>query len=140
MIIQDEEIGKAMNLMNKHGIGHIVVIDKAGKLVGIASLTDIITDMHVFPRAKTRLPMAASHQRGKHTGFGTGEKTSLLSLPVHNIITHVPNCSTLSPKDSVAKAIDTMTGQGISSIVLTEKDIPVGILTIKDILEDYSKR
>ncbi len=138
-INQDEELGKAMNLMSKQGIGRIVVVDDANKLIGIISLMDIITDVHALPRSNVRISKAASHQQGKHTGFGTGEKTSILKLPVHNVLTHVPNCCTLTPENSVADVIDELAENDVSSIVLTKKDIPVGIITIKDILEDFSK-
>jgi CBS domain-containing protein len=138
-VTEDDELGKAINLMNKQNIGRVVVVDKAGKLVGIVSLTDILMDAQAFPRANVRLPKAASHQKGKHTGFGTGEKTSLLNLPVHNVITHVPNCCTAALTDSVARVIDDMTGNKVTSVVLVTKDTPVGIITAKDILEDYSK-
>lgn len=136
---QDEELGKAINLMSKQGIGRVVVVDDQRKLVGIISLTDILLDVHVFPRSRVRLPKAASHQKGKHAGFGVGEKTDQLKVPVHNILTHVPNCCTAAPEDSVATVIDHMVGDNVSSVVLTKGDIPVGILTIKDILEDFSK-
>jgi len=138
-IDQDDEVGKAMNVMNKQGIGHVVVVDSKGKLVGILTLTDILLDVQRFPRTNVRLSRAASHQKGKHTGFGIGEKQDMLKLPVHNILTHVPNCSTVAPEDPVASAIDEMVEKGIASIVLIRKDVPVGIITVKDILQDFGK-
>lgn len=137
---QDEEIGKALNLMNKQKIGHVVVVNQQGKLIGILGLGDILTDVQAFPRTNMHVSKAASHQKGKHTGFGTGEKTDLLKLPVHNILTHVPNCCTAKPTDMVAAVIDDMFEQRVSSAVILDKDAPVGIITIKDILEDYAKR
>ena len=138
-IHQDDEIGKAMNLMSKQGIGKVVVVDSANKLIGIITLTDILIDVQAFPRVNMHISKAASHQKGKHTGFGVGEKTSLLKLPVHNVLTHVPNCCTVAPEASVSEAIDHMISNDVSSVVLTKKDIPVGIITVKDILEDFGK-
>jgi predicted transcriptional regulator len=138
-IQQDEALGKALNLMNKQGVGHIIVVNGMNKLVGILGLTDILIDVHAFPRSTLRVPKAASHQKGKHTGFGVGEKTDQLKLPVHNILTHVPNCCTVAPTDSVATVIDEMIESHVGSVVLTTKDVPVGIITSKDILEDYAK-
>lgn len=138
-INQDEELGKAMNLMSKQGIGRVVVVDDAGKLVGIISLTDILTDVTALPRTNMHISKAGSHQQGKRSGFGIGEKTSILKLPVHNALTHVPNCCTTSPEDSVGAAIDLMVEANVTSVVLVKKDIPVGILTARDILEDFSK-
>jgi CBS domain-containing protein len=138
-VSQDEELGKAMNLMSRQNIGRVVVVNDANKLIGILSLTDVLLDVHAFPRNKMRMPKAASHQKGKHTGFGTGEKDNILKLPVHNIITHVPNCCTAAPTDSVATVIDKMADEDVSSVILVKGDTPVGIITIKDILEDFGK-
>ena len=137
---QDDDLGKAINLMSKEGIGHVVVLDDSDKLVGIVSMTDILTDVSAFPRVNMHISKAASHQQGKRSGFGVGEKTSILKLPVHNILTHVPNCATSAPEGSVADAIGQMVENNVASVVLIKKDIPIGIITAKDILEDYSKK
>jgi predicted transcriptional regulator len=136
---ENDELGMAMNLMNTKKVGHIVVTDARGKLVGILSISDVVTDVHSLPRATMRISKAASHQKGKHTGFGTGEKTNPLKLPVHNILTHVPNCCTAAPEDKISAVIDAMVGQNVSTAVLVKSDAPVGILTVKDILNDYAK-
>lgn len=138
-IDQDEELGKALNIMSKQGIGRVVVVDAAKKLIGIISLTDIITDVHSLPRTNVHVSKAASHQKGKKTGFGMGEKDSILSLPVHNILTHIPDCCTLPATGTVSEAIEEMAEKDVSSIVLVKGAVPVGILTAKDILEDYAK-
>ncbi len=136
---QDDELSKAMNLMGRQGISKVVVIDSQNKLIGIIGLTDILIDVSMFPRSRMHIPKAASHQEGKHTGFGVGEKTNLLKLPVRNVLTHVPNCITAAPEESMANIIDLLVGNDVSSIVLVKKEIPVGIITIKDILEDFGK-
>jgi CBS domain-containing protein len=138
-IHQDDELSKAMNLMSRQNIGHIVVVDSQNKLIGILSLSDVLTDVHAFPRTRMHISKAGSHQYGKRTGFGIGEKTSLLKLPVHNILTHVPNCATAAPEESMANIIDLMAEGKGSTVVLIKKDIPVGIITMKDILEDFGK-
>lgn len=136
---EDDELGKAMNLMNMKNVGHIVVVDSTGKLVGILSVSDVVMDVHAQPRSTMHISKAASHQQGKHTGFGTGEKTDPLKLPVHNILTHVPNCCTAAPEDKISTVIDAMVDQNVSTAVLVKNDVPVGILTVKDILDDYAK-
>jgi CBS domain-containing protein len=51
----------------------------------------------------------------------------------------VPNCCTAAPEDKVSTVIDAMVGQNVSTAVLVKSDAPVGILTVKDILNDYAK-
>jgi CBS domain-containing protein len=138
-IQEDEEIGKAINLMSKQNIGRVVVVDSQNRLVGIIGLTDIILDVSVFPRTRMHMSKSGSRQQGKRAGIGVGEKTNILTLPVHNILTHVPNCVTALPEESVAGIIDLMVENEVSSVVLVKKEIPVGIVTIKDILEDFAK-
>ncbi len=139
-IDEEEEVGKALNIMNKQGIGRVIVLDRNGKLAGIISLTDILTDVHAFPRANVHISKAASHQSGKHTGFGMGEKTDILKLPVRNFLTNQPNCCTAKPTAPLQGIIDSMVAENVTSVVLIERDAPVGIIAVKDILEDYAKR
>lgn len=136
---EDDALSKAINLMTRQGIGHVVVVDAKNKLIGVIGLTDVLTDVHAFPRQKMHIPRAASHQDGKHTGFGIGEKTACLKLPVRNIITNLQNCVTAMPEESMAHIIDLMVNNEVSSVILVKKDIPVGIIAIKDILEDFGK-
>jgi CBS domain-containing protein len=138
-VFEDDQVGMVLQIMHKQGIGHVVVVDGKNRLIGIVGLTDIITDVSVLPRSTMRISKAASHQKGKHTGFGTGEKTNILTLPVHNILTHVPNCCTVAPEASVAVAIGEMIENQVGSAVVMKKDTPVGIITVKDILQDYGK-
>jgi len=138
-VFEDDQVGMVLQIMHKQGIGHVVVVDSKDRLIGIVGLTDIITDVSIFPRSNMHISKAASHQKGKHTGFGTGEKTNILTLPVHNILTHVPNCCTIAPEASVAVAIGEMIENHVGSAVVMKKDTPVGIITVKDILQDYGK-
>ena len=136
---QNDKLSTAVSLMVRKGIGHIIVVNKAKKLIGVLSLTDIMLDAHIFPRSRLRLPTAASHQKGKRGAYDIGEKTKQMSLPVHNALTHVPNCCTATPNTPMSSIIDMMVGSQVASVVITNKDMPIGIVTIKDILEDFSK-
>ncbi len=44
-----ETVKKASSLFRKHNIGHAPVVDDAGKLIGIVSMTDIVTEVITEP-------------------------------------------------------------------------------------------
>lgn len=137
---QNDEIGKVINLMNKRNVERAPVTNGAGKLVGIVTLVDII-ERYFQPRCKgQRIPKAASHGKMKITGFGTGEKTELSKCPVHNIITHVPLCFTAPPTAMLSEIIEIMLKNEVCSVILTQNEKPVGIVTEKDILLDFARR
>ena len=138
-IKQDANFRTAIKTMNREGIDRIVIVDNAGKLIGIATLVDFLTKVHVFPRRALRIPQAAGHQGTKKKGYGVGEKHDLLKLPVHNILSHVPNCCTATPESPVNSIIDDMINDDNTSVVLVKDKKPVGIITVKDILDDFAR-
>lgn len=139
-IKENEGMGKAIHQMHWEGVDRLVVVNGAGKFVGVAALVDLITDKHVLPQRRMRIPNAAQHQGTRKTGYDVGEKHKLLRLPVQNMLTRAANCSTAPPNAPVADIIDEMTAENTTSVVLVEKDKPVGIITVKDILGDYAKK
>lgn len=134
---QKERVDAIIHKMSWEGIDRVIVINDAGKLIGIVTLVDLITDFHVFPRKSLRVPQAASHSEWRVRGFDVGEKHKLLKQPVHNIITHVPNCCTATPNTPVTSVIDDMLKHDVTSVVVVSREKPVGIITVKDILWDF---
>jgi CBS domain-containing protein len=138
---EDEEIGKVIQTMDKNHISHIPVIGSSGKLAGVVSIIDILEKIHVWGRCRGQhISKSASHNVWKVTGFGTGETTSILSAPVRNIIANISTVASCSPDTSVSEIIRQMADRNRASMILVDKDNkPVGIITVKDILEDFAK-
>ena len=130
-IKETESIGKVLNLMTQKKLHHVPVVDD-GKLVGIISLEDILEKQLLFPKTRMHISGAASHQEHRQTGYGTGEKTSLMFCPASSLMS--PDCCTCGPNDSLSKVIEQMLENKHGSAIIAKDKKPIGIITIKDIL------
>jgi len=134
---ENEGCGKALNVMTQKKFHHIPVVDAAKKLLGIVSLVDILEKQVLFPKKRMHISGAAAHQQHKQTGYGVGEKTSSLFLPVRNILS--PDCCTCSPEESMMSVVQKMLNDRHSTAIIVKENTPVGIVTVKDILVQLKK-
>ncbi|MEM4263334.1 MAG: CBS domain-containing protein, partial [Candidatus Woesearchaeota archaeon] len=140
---ENDELGKMIKLFNQTGIDRVPVVNDAGKLVGIVSINDLMTKYQIFPAGKSqaqRMPEGAKHGKWAVSGFEHGEKQNLVKLPVLNILVKVPTVCVEDSSKTVADIIEHMAEHDVTSIVVTEKDKPVGIITVKDILMEFAKK
>jgi len=136
---EKDQIGKLLKLMHTKRIHRVPVVGKANKLIGIATAVDLNDYIHQGPRKRMHIPKAASHNRFRTSGKETGEKQDLLKHPIRNIITPARRCCTAKPETKVSRIIDMMAAENVTSVILMESQKPVGIITIKDILEDFAR-
>jgi CBS domain-containing protein len=124
--IRDHDtIAKALSVMRNNGIDRLVVVNSRNKVVGMITGKDII-DRVLVPKKRARM------------GDGKGEKEKTLSIMVESIMSYP--VVTAEKSDSVADLIEQMVEHRISSVVITQDDIPEGIVIKKDILEHLLKR
>lgn len=124
--IRDHDtIAKALSVMRNNGIDRLVVVNSKNKVVGMITGKDII-DRVLVPKKRARI------------GDGKGEKEKTLSIMVESVMSY-PVVSA-EKNDSVADLIEQMVEHRISSVVITQDDIPEGIVIKKDILEYLLKR
>ena len=135
---EDDELGQAIDLMVKKNIDRLPIIKKDGRIAGIISVIDFLLKFSVFPRKKTRQPLAAAHSAMCVTGFKKDENQNLLKCPVSNQMSALTISCT--KKNTVAEAIEIMFENDLTSLVVLENEKPEGILTIKDIFENYRKK
>ncbi len=136
-INETEEIGRALNIMIQKKFHHVPVVDSYGKLVGIVSLADILERQLLFPKTRVHISGATAHQQHRQSGYGVGEKRSILFLPVNAVMSR--DCCSCSPEDSLGIVIDQMLSNNHSTVIVTENQTPVGIITVKDILVKAEK-
>jgi CBS domain-containing protein len=118
-VIQDDEsIGSILSLFREQGISHVPIV-RDGKLVGIVSVYDIISNVFQ-PRQ--------SQKRGELVG----EKTSVLSMPATAIMNRAIS---VLPQTKLSDAETQMHKFDISSLVVVRDGRPVGIITKRDFLE-----
>jgi CBS domain-containing protein len=108
-----QTVAEAANNMRQMDVGSMIVVDDAGKLVGM------VTDRDIAVRAVAQ---------GKDAQ----------STPVAEIISEQP--ATLSPTDSVEEAVRLMRDKAIRRLPVVEGDRPVGIVSIGDLAVDRDPR
>jgi len=133
-----DEIGKALNLMNRRSIEHLPIIDDKGKLVGLVAAGNFIEDFTLWNAfSRLRIPHHASHQGQKKHGYDVGEQVHTLRIPVEQIMS--PLVCTTTPSSTLKKAVACMQEAQVSSIILARNNKPLGILTAKDIFKDFTR-
>ena len=133
-----DELGKVIATMTRRNVDRMPVVDGAGKLVGVVSFVDVLSKLLVFPRKRMHPPGATGHNKWHATGFGLGEKQNLLKCPVGNVMTEI--CYSCNSDGRMADVIDVMGKNDVSSVIVINSERPVGIITLKDLLEFYRKK
>ncbi len=131
-------IFKALDVLSRKNIDHLPIVDEQGRLIGMVALSDIVENSNFWNMSSQKISQAASHQRGKRTGYGHGEKTKTSSMPIENWMGKKTMCCT-SPDTKIPEAIRIMGENDVCNIILVKNNKPVGILTMKDIINDYAK-
>ncbi len=128
-IEENTPMSKVINCLYQKRIDHLPVVDAHNKLVGIVSITDLITKYCVFPPKKEQQYSGRMHESHPWKQFNATH------LPVKNEAT--PLVYSIRKEDSLVKALAVMVEKSISSVIITESDNPIGIITIKDMLNFY---
>ncbi|BCN93507.1 hypothetical protein THMIRHAM_12920 [Thiomicrorhabdus immobilis] len=105
-VTQDMSYLEAYELLSNRGLRHLVIVDELGKLAGIISESDFLKNI------------------GTEYLIQFKEVGSLMNARV----------LMLEPDDTVIDAINLMSEQQISSVVIQENGIPIGIYTERDVV------
>ena len=108
VISENAKVKDAVELMSRENVGLLVIVDSAGKPIGVISERDII-------RALAR----GKDLNAKVTEVGT-----------------VGNLITVSPKDSIYKAALLMNDHKIRHLVVMDGDKLRGVISIRDIISE----
>ena len=122
VIEEDESIGAILSLFREEGISHVPIV-RDGKLVGIVSIFDIISNIFQPKQSQKR-------------GELVGEKVPVLNMPAKGIM---KRAITVLPETKLPDAENQMHKFDISSLVVVSKGRPVGILTKRDFLEPLAQ-
>lgn len=120
----DDELEKAKRLMRHYNVGALPIINERGKYHSTIFLTDILTKTFI-----------QSQKMGR--GDYKGETMPLLESRVVDLSrTEVP---VVSPKHEITEALKRMLDNRMKSIIVTEKNKPVGVLRRRDVLYRVAK-
>jgi CBS domain-containing protein len=142
-VAPDSTFGDALHVFREHRIAHLPVVE-ADTAVGILSLFDVVTlTLQSVGRSTggdaggaVTVGMEVAESAGKgRGGFGAreGELARVRDLPVRDVMTSPVR--TIQTDATLDTAVETMFDIGASSLVVTDDDHPVGILTKTDVLD-----
>ncbi|MBP9798082.1 CBS domain-containing protein [Candidatus Woesebacteria bacterium] len=121
--LQDTEfVSKAMTHFRENKVSKLVVVDDKGLLSGVLAYYDVIKHLSE-PRDRQNILSRK------------GEKNPLLQKPIRNFFKK--DVLVLSKTHTLADAVKLILEKSIGSVVITEKNRPIGIITTKDIFSAY---
>jgi CBS domain-containing protein len=135
---EKEELGKVIQKMHDNGIDRMPVVDGMNKLTGIATLNDIAKYYLRYPVKSQRVSARGIHHTTRQDS-DSGEKQNMLKTPISNYTKPARVCFTAGPETPLHDIMQMMIDDNVCSIILEEKEVPVGIITVKDIIQDYAK-
>jgi len=118
-VYENDEIKKVIVMMKNKGVSRVIVVNKEGKAVGIISVSDIV---RYFTFKKERATKGEIYERE--------EKIEIKGLLSGKLIY-------AKPEDNLYKIIKILYQNRIFAVPILENEIPVGIITAKDILIHY---
>ena len=105
-------VREALQIMLAHDIGALLVVDGAGKLLGIFSERDLL------------LKIAGLHQ-------------SFADLPVQQFMTAHPE--TVTAKDTLAFALHKMDIGGYRHLPVLSEGVPAGVISVRDLVRHMTQ-
>ena len=108
-LTQDKSVGEAIQLLQKHKVGCVAVVDVPGKIVGIFTERDCVLKV-------------------------TGRSPDVSERSVMEFMTPNPICQ--RPDCTIAFALNLMSSGGFRHIpVVDDDDHPIGVVSVKDVVD-----
>jgi crotonyl-CoA carboxylase/reductase len=104
----DDTVGTVAKIMVNKEIHAVVVMDEQGKAIGVVSQTDMVL---------ARQGRTSDEAR---------------SMPAKDAMT--PGCATCDADMLLSDAVSLMTGRRMHRLVVTEKEQPVGVISMTDVV------
>jgi CBS domain-containing protein/ribosome-associated translation inhibitor RaiA len=119
-ILESDTVDHARSIMYKLDVRAMPVTDENNKLVGVVGLKD--------------LAQVSYHKKSRQTrGDVAGGKSSASKVEVKSVM-NTP-AITIGPDYKLADAVRLMNDNDISTVIVTDNEIPVGIVTQYDLIE-----
>ncbi len=118
-VAEDDTVEHAVQIMRSLGERSVPVVDKNRHLKGVVGMKDVVD---LFARPKQR------EQYGERAG-----REEKVTLEVKGVMRYPP--LTIGPDADIHRAAELMAKHHVSSIIVTEADEPIGIITTQDLMQ-----
>jgi len=118
-VYENEDVKKVIAMMKNKGVSRVIVVDREGKAMGILSISDIVRYFMFKKERATRGEIYEKIERIEVKGLLSGKLIYA------------------KPEDNLYKIIKLLNQNKIFAVPVLEKEIPIGIITAKDILIHY---
>lgn len=122
-VLQSATVKDAIQLLERHSIAAMPVVDDSGHLVGVVSEADVIREMVV--------PDQRAHERPVHL------TAPPLHLQVADIMSNLP--LTVAGETELAQAAELMTSTVVKSLPVVDHEAVVGVISRRDIIRLLSR-
>jgi len=119
---ENDTVERAIQIMRSLGERTVPVVDKHRHLKGVVGMKDIVS---LFARPKVR----------EQHGDRAGEEEKVV-IEVQGVMRYPP--ITAGPDADVHRAAELMAKNHISSIIVTENEEPIGIITTQDLMQFFA--
>jgi len=120
VITERETIDQARNIMYRLDVRALPVLNKKGELVGVVGLKDLTK-------------ITGRDRKRKTNNFTAGKGNVEMDIDVKSIMNTPP--ISIHKEAKISEAVDLMKKHGISTVIVTEDNVPVGIVTQYDLIE-----
>jgi CBS domain-containing protein len=131
VLSEDDSVAKAIELIKRKKVSRIPVIDDKRKLVGVVTRFDLLTRYMVRPSD------SKEGAKGSFAALPNRSPSKSSTISVSDIM--VKSVETVAPGTMLNAAARKMADANISDLIVVENDLPVAILTTKDILGRLAK-
>ena len=133
-VFEEDTVEQARHKLLDNNISRLPVLDNDGNLVGKISSIDML---------KTLVPRegqdAGGNTRTKQTeNRGGNEKGKLSSIPVKEVMDRTP--TVMEGHGEAGEAIDKMIQQDAKEVIITDREYPEAIITVKDFLKHFNDK
>jgi len=128
---EESTVANVIELMRRQKVKRLPVVNAKRKLLGVVTLFDILKRFVAQP-VPTRCNRAINRQ-GRAGTYGASTVPSASEINVKNIM--VRQVETIAPDASLQLAARRMVSSQLSDLVVVQDNVPVGVLTTRDILK-----
>ncbi len=133
----DDVVATVADLMIRHSIGSVVVVDAEGDLCGMVTERMFMPQEDLFPFVRgTVTRLMGANVGSDHTSAYYDAIETVRSKSVQEVMDHDPRC--VNPDTTIDKVLDTIAESGENHVPVVDNGKPVGMIAGHDLLRLFT--